>query len=86
MSKKIRWSVTQQYLESESNLDTAIIKLIDYLVTLEIKNSLLTKNKNLVELINEVQNCHLKHSLEFENCYKITPKTEIILGNIPLMN
>ena len=85
-TKQIRWSVTQKYISSEKNLDNKVIELINYLIDLEIKTSLLTENKELAKLTEDILDLDLEHLSEFENCYAITPKIEIILGKIPIMN
>lgn len=87
MSKQIRWSVTANYIQTESQLIDKTKKLILSIVELEQKMSLLTNNQEITEQLNDVLDTQEKLLKEFlDNCYKITPRTEIILGNIPLMN
>lgn len=87
MSKKIRWSVTENHINIENDLSKKIRALVFSIIELENKISLLTDNETLSKKLNDVLDTQEKLHKEFiESSYKITPKTEIIFGNIPLMN
>ncbi|MBA4406566.1 hypothetical protein C0389_04770 [bacterium] len=83
MNNQTTWNVTDKYLQLEKNLVSDVAKLFSLLAERKLN---LPEEDPIVRQMDKINTTLEKSCHEFNNCYRLTSKTNLILTNIPIMN